>query len=53
MKHTERLTEHLRIRAGKTLKADLEKLAAASKRELSDYIRLELEQIVEKSKAKK
>lgn len=53
MKYNEPLTEFLRIRSGKTLKSDLEELAKLNRRELSDFIRLELEKIVEQSKAKK
>jgi predicted transcriptional regulator len=43
----------LTIRMDKTLKTSLQKLANADKRKLSDYIRVQLEKIVEQSKTQK
>lgn len=45
--------EMLRLRLTKELKNNLQKLADKDKRKLSDYIRIELEKIVEKAKTKK
>lgn len=42
----------LRLRLGGGLKKDLQKLADQDKRKLSDYIRIQLEKIVEISKKK-
>lgn len=43
--------ETLRLRLSNELKAGLQKLADADKRKLSDYIRIELQKIVDKKKA--
>ena len=45
--------EALRLRLGKELKEELQKLADRDNRKLSDYIRLELIKIIEKEKKKK
>jgi predicted DNA-binding protein len=42
----------LRLRLGGSLKKDLQKLADQDKRKLSDYIRVQLEKVVETSKKK-
>lgn len=44
------LNETIRVRVSKQLKDDLQKLSDKDKRKLSDYIRLQLEEIVAKSK---
>lgn len=43
----------LRLRLGKQLKADLSALADADKRKLSDYVRLVLQQHVDRTKKNK
>jgi predicted transcriptional regulator len=47
------MDEIITIRISKELKASLQKLADKDKRKLSDYIRLQLEAIVEHSKRNK
>lgn len=42
----------LRLRLGGGLKTDLQKLADQDKRKLSDYIRIQLEKVVETNKKK-
>lgn len=44
--------EALRLRLGKDIKLELQKLADKNDRKLSDYIRLELMKLIEKEKKK-
>jgi hypothetical protein len=47
------MEEFVGIRMSSQLKKSLQKLADADKRKLADFIRIELEKIVEQSKGKK
>ncbi|MFN8259943.1 MAG: hypothetical protein U0X41_03280 [Chitinophagales bacterium] len=46
----EHLTQEIKLRVTEDMKAYLQKLAEKDRRKLSDYIRLKLDEVIEKDK---